>query len=57
MYYSVYRDIATQWRWRLVAANGKIVANSGEGYYNKSDCYHAIGLVVGTSSQTPVYEE
>jgi Domain of unknown function (DUF1508) len=25
-------------RWRVVAGNGRIVAVSGEGYKNKSDC-------------------
>lgn len=29
--YEIYRDTAGQWRWRLVAGNGRIVA-SGEGY-------------------------
>ncbi len=40
-----YRDTVHQWRWRLVASNNKIVANSGEGYWNESDCDHAINLV------------
>jgi len=30
--FQVYRDAADEWRWRLLAANGKIVATSGEGY-------------------------
>jgi uncharacterized protein len=29
--YEVYQDAAGQWRWRLAASNGRIVA-SGEGY-------------------------
>lgn len=44
---------ATQWRWRLVAGNGQIIA-SGEGYFNKADCLHAIGLVQGTNASTPI---
>jgi uncharacterized protein YegP (UPF0339 family) len=27
-----YRDTAGEWRWRLVAANGNLIAESGEGY-------------------------
>lgn len=34
----VYKDGAGQWRWRRVAGNGRIVADSGEGYANRSDC-------------------
>lgn len=26
------------WRWRLIAANGKIIATSGEGYKRKASC-------------------
>ena len=55
MYYQLYRDVARQWRWRLVAANSRIIANSGEGYHNKSDCTAAINLVKG-SANAPVYE-
>lgn len=55
MSYTVYKDVAGQFRWRLNAANGKIVANSGEGYWNKADCLHAINLVKA-SSAAPVYD-
>lgn len=27
-----------RWAWRLVAANGRIIATSGEGYYERSVC-------------------
>lgn len=56
MGYWMYRDAQNQWRWRLIASNSKIIANSGEGYWNKADCQHAIALVKGTSN-TPVYEQ
>lgn len=36
-----------QWRWRLRAGNNRIIAVSGEGYNNRSDAAHAIGLVRG----------
>jgi uncharacterized protein YegP (UPF0339 family) len=45
-----------QWRWRLVASNGKIVSDSGEGYFNKSECQRGIDLVKGTSVATPVFD-
>jgi uncharacterized protein YegP (UPF0339 family) len=57
MFFSLYRDRANEWRWTLYAANNKKVADSGEGYVNKNDALHGIGLVMSTNSQTPVYEK
>ena len=54
MAFYVYQDVNNQWRWYLQAANGRKIANSGEGYYNKKDCLDAINLVKG-SGNTPVY--
>jgi len=55
MRFHVYKDRAGEWRWRLLAGNNRIIADSGEGYNNKQDCLHAIGLVMGTAA-VPVYE-
>jgi uncharacterized protein len=55
MYYYVYLDLAKQWRWTLYAANNRKIANSGEGYYNKTDCVAAINLVASTGhTSTPI---
>ena len=32
----VYMDRRLEWRWRLIAKNGKIIAESGEGYKSKT---------------------
>jgi hypothetical protein len=32
----VYRDEKGEWRWRGLAGNGRIVADSAEGYRNRS---------------------
>lgn len=53
MHYEVYKDTAGEWRWRLRAANNKIIANSGEGYANRTDCLSAIDLVK-SSKDAPV---
>ncbi len=46
MYFDLYQEQSSKfWRWRLVASNGKIIADSAESYWNKSDCLHAINLV------------
>lgn len=34
----IFKDVAGEWRWHVVAANNKIIADSGESYINKSDC-------------------
>lgn len=33
-----YRDRKKEWRWKVVAANGRIIANSGEGYTRYAFC-------------------
>lgn len=48
-----YRDVNLQWRWTLVASNGRKIANSGEGYWNEADCDKVIALVK-FSSKAPV---
>ena len=43
--FQVYEDAAGEWRWRLVAGNDEVIADSGEGYRDKRDCLHGIELV------------
>lgn len=46
MRFEVYQTIfAGRWRWRLRARNWKIIATSGEAFWNESDCLDSIGLV------------
>lgn len=54
MKFQLYRDSAGQYRWRLVAANGRVIADSGESYYNKTDCLAAIQLVKQWAPTAPV---
>jgi uncharacterized protein YegP (UPF0339 family) len=39
--FRVYEDDADEWRWRLVARNGEIIADSGEGYVSKRNAREA----------------
>ena len=43
--FQVYEDAAGEWRWRLVAGNDRVIADSGEGYRHRQDCLHGIELV------------
>jgi len=43
--FHVYKDNAGEWRWHLKAGNGRIVADSGEGYKERGGCIHSIELV------------
>lgn len=42
-----YRDRGEEWRWSLVAANGRIVADSSEGYATKWGCRRAFKKFIG----------
>lgn len=42
----VYKDAAGEWRWSLKAANGKIVADSAEGYKNRSTMVRAMDRLI-----------
>lgn len=43
--FELYQDRADEWRWRLVASNGNIVADSAEGYASKQGAERGIRSV------------
>lgn len=43
--------LRTQWRWRLVARNGRTIATSGEGYNNRKD---ALSAIVSIRAEAPL---
>jgi uncharacterized protein YegP (UPF0339 family) len=43
--FEIYEDSAGEWRWRLIAANGNIIADSGEGYNSKQGARRGIESV------------
>lgn len=45
MTYIYYKDAKGEWRWRLKASNGRIIADSGEGYTTESNCLADIDRV------------
>ncbi len=56
MKFVVYRDAKGEYRWRLVATNGQVVA-SGEGYKNKGDCLSTIASIQKNASTAAVDDE
>ena len=55
MQFEVYRS-KTQFRWRLVAGNGEVVA-SGEAYKNKADVLTVIDLLKSTNDGVPTVDK
>ena len=54
MKFEMYKS-GNEWRWRLKAANGEIIAH-GESYKNRDDCVRAVNLVMDTNRQTSFVE-
>lgn len=42
----IYKDAKGKWRWRLRARNGRILADSGQGYVRKIDARLGLDLVL-----------
>jgi len=42
MHFEVYADGAGEWRWRLKARNGRIIADGAEGYKSKAGAKRAV---------------
>lgn len=56
MHFEIYQTRwLRQWRWRLKAANGRILA-SGESYHNRMDCRAAIDLICQCNPATDVLD-
>lgn len=55
MTYYYYKDAQGEWRWRLKASKGRILADSGEGYKSEQECKADIDRVKG-SANAPVVE-
>ena len=53
----IYRDANREWRWRLRAANGRIVADSGEGYRRRVSALRGVECArILLSGNVPIVE-
>ncbi len=57
MKFEVYKDGKGEYRWRLKASNGQIIATGGEGYKQKASCLNGITRVKEAGAKdAPVVE-
>ncbi len=54
--FELYKDDSGEYRWRFISSNGRIIADSGQGYKNKSDCQNGIDLIKGEAPAARVEE-
>ncbi len=55
--FEVYQDGQQNWRWRLRHQNGRLIAESGEGYVAKADAMNGIRAVKDDARDAPVAEK
>lgn len=56
MKFEVYRDAQKQYRWRLIASNGRQIADSSEGYKRRVDCIRAIDRIQADAENATIEE-
>ena len=49
--FEVYKDNDRLFRWRLRASDNRVIAESSEGFFNRSDCENAVILVRSEASK------
>ncbi len=55
--FKIYKDANSDLRWRFQANNGKILAESAEGYNNRANCEHAIILIKQQVANATISDE
>ncbi len=53
---TLYRDKRREWRWKIQASNGKILADSAEGYKRVRDCRRGLVRVLEAARTASVIE-
>jgi len=54
--FELFLDRAEEWRWRLVASNGEIIADSAEGYASKQGAKRGIESVKRVAEDAAVVD-
>jgi uncharacterized protein YegP (UPF0339 family) len=45
MRFQIFKDAKGEFRWRLIANQGRVLATAAEGYKTKAECRQAIQLI------------
>lgn len=56
-HFQIYADARNEWRWRLLAENGKSIAASSEGYMAKADAMNGIDIVRRWDGVSTLYQD
>lgn len=54
--FEVYKDSRGEYRWRLKASNGQVVATGGEGFSSKAAAMNSIESIKQTAHQAATVE-
>ena len=52
--FEVYKAKNKEWRWRMISANRRIIADSGEGYKTKTALLDTLGLIKDIAEHTQI---
>lgn len=55
MYFEIYKDSHGDFRWRFVSSNGRIIADSAEGYSSRENAIHGINIIKLYSPVAPIH--
>ena len=55
--FELYKDKAGEYRWRLRHQNTNIIADSGQGYNDKSDAINGIESVKKNAPDAPIEDQ
>ena len=55
--FELYKDSASEYRWRLRHQNGQVIADSGEGYTTKDNAVNGIESVKENGPSAPIDDQ
>ena len=55
--FELYKDKSGEFRWRLIASNGQMIANGGEGYKSKESAKNGIESVKKNAPSAPIEDK
>lgn len=56
MKFLIYKDVKGEWRWKLTATNGNVIADSGEGYKNRGHAVEMVAKLIDMDTDTVTVE-